>query len=320
MKEIRINEIKGFKIGHAQNEAGATGCTAIICEQGAWAGVDVRGGSPASRETELLRPVNTVEQIHCVMLSGGSAFGLEAGDGAMQYLEEKGIGFDVGIGRVPIVCGASLFDLELVDFNCRPDKAMGYAACKNAELNDPGEGNVGAGTGATVGKFHNMDDYMKSGLGIYAAQVGAVQAGAVVAVNALGDIIDYDTKEILAGLLNKEKTGFADTVKVMYEEIENTRDLWSGNTTIGCVITNAKLTKSQCNKLASIAHNGYAQAIRPVHSTADGDTIFVMSTGQVEVGVDALGALVTEVMARAINRAALTTEPAYGLHAARDFR
>ncbi|MGI6029228.1 MAG: P1 family peptidase [Candidatus Heteroscillospira sp.] len=319
MKEIKINEIKGFKIGHAQNTEGATGCTAIICEQGAWAGVDVRGGSPASRETELLRPVNTVEQIHCVMLSGGSAFGLEAGDGAMQYLEEHGVGFDVGIGRVPIVCGASLFDLELVDFNCRPDKAMGYAACKNAELNDPGEGNVGAGTGATVGKFHNMDDYMKSGLGIYAAQVGAVQAGAVVAVNALGDIIDYDTKKILAGLLNKEKTGFADTVKVMYDEIENARDLWSGNTTIGCVITNAKLTKSQCNKLASIAHNGYAQAIRPVHSTADGDTIFVMSTGEVEVGVDALGALVTECMARAINRAALTSEPAYGLPAARSF-
>ena len=319
MKEIKINEIRGFKIGHAQDLKGATGCTAIICEQGAWAGVDVRGGSPASRETELLRPVNTVEQIHCVMLSGGSAFGLEAGDGAMQYLEEKGVGFDVGIGLVPIVCGASLFDLELEDFNCRPDKAMGYAACKNAELNDPGEGNVGAGTGATVGKFHNMDDYMKSGLGIYAAQVGAVQAGAVVAVNALGDIIDYDTKKILAGLLNKEKTGFADTVKVMYDEIENARDLWSGNTTIGCVITNAKLTKSQCNKLASIAHNGYAQAIRPVHSTADGDTIFVMSTGEVEVGVDALGALVTEVMARAINRAALMTEPAYGLHAARDF-
>lgn len=319
MKQIDISEIKGFKIGHAQNTEGATGCTAILCENGAWAGVDVRGGGPATRETDLLRPVNSVEQINCVMLSGGSAFGLEAGSGAMQYLEEKGAGFDVGIGRVPIVCGCSLFDLELEDFHARPDKAMGYEACRNAEANTPGQGNVGAGTGATVGKLHNTEGYMKSGLGIYAAQAGPVQVGAVVAVNALGDIIDYDTKEILAGLLNKEKTGFADTVKTIYEEMDDTRSLWSGNTTIGCVITNAKLTKSQCNKLASIAHNGYAQSIRPVHTTVDGDTIFVMASGEVEVNVDALGALVTECVGRAINNAALQSEPAYGLLAARSF-
>ena len=289
MKEIPVSEIKAFKIGHAQDTEHATGCTAILCEQGAWAGVDVRGGSPASRETELLRPVNTVQQINCVMLSGGSAFGLEAGDGAMQFLEEQGFGFDTGFGKVPIVCGASLFDLELVTNKVRPDKAMGYAACVNAYSGqEPSEGNVGAGTGATVGKFHGPGGMMKAGLGIYAAQVGAVQCAAIVAVNALGDIIDYDA-------------------------------LWGGNTTIGCVITNAKLDKSQCNKLASIAHNGFAQAIRPVHSTADGDTIFLMASGEVEVGVDALGALVTECMGRAINRAALTAEPAYGLKAARDF-
>lgn len=320
MKEIPVSQMKGFKIGHAQDVEHATGCTAILCEQGAWAGVDVRGGSPASRETELLRPVNTVQQIHCVMLSGGSAFGLEAGDGAMQFLAERDVGFDTGYGRVPIVCGASLFDLELVSNQVRPDKAMGYAACVDAMSGkEPAQGNVGAGTGATVGKFHGPEYMMKSGLGIYAAQSGAVQCAAIVAVNALGDIMDYDTKKLLAGLLTEDRSAMADTVQVMYREIENNRKPWAGNTTIGCVITNAKLDKCQCNKLASIAHNGYAQAIRPVHCAADGDTIFLMTTGEVEVGVDAVGALITECMGRAINRAALNTEPAYGLKSAQSF-
>ena len=320
MREIPVSQIKAFRIGHAQDLEHATGCTAILCEAGAWAGVDVRGGSPASRETELLRPVNTVQQINCVMLSGGSAFGLEAGDGAMQFLWERGVGFDSGFGNVPIVCGASLFDLELVSNQVRPDKAMGYAACEAAlRGGEPAEGNVGAGTGATVGKFHGTSGMMKTGLGIYAAQVGAVQVAAVVAVNALGDVIDYDTKKILAGLLTEDGSAFADTVQVMYGEIERSRSLWGGNTTIGCIITNAKLDKCQCNKLASISHNGFAQAIRPVHSTADGDTIFVMASGEVEVGVDAVGALMTECMARAINRAALTAAPAYGLKSAQSF-
>ena len=313
--------MKGFRVGNAENPEAATGCTAIICENGAFAGVDVRGGSPASRETELLRPVNTVQQIHCVMLSGGSAFGLEAGDGAMQFLDEQGIGFDTGFGKVPIVCGASLFDLELVTNSVRPDKAMGYAACKAAFDGVPAlGGNHGAGTGATVGKFSGADYMMNSGLGIYAVESGDVQVAAVVAVNALGDVFDFDTKKILAGMLNAEKDGFADSVKVMYDQIEKPKDLWGGaNTTIGCVLTNAKIDKCQANKLASIAHNGYAQAIRPVHSSADGDTIFVMATGEVDVGIDALGVLVTEVMARAINRAVLDAEPAYGLKAASDF-
>ena len=321
MRQIPISAMSGFKVGSAQNIEAATGCTAIICEKGAFAGVDVRGGGPASRETELLRPVNTVQQINCVMLSGGSAFGLEAGDGAMQFLEERGVGFDSGFGLVPIVCGASLFDLELVTNKIRPDKAMGYAACKAAFSGDePKEGNSGAGTGATVGKFRGPDGMMKSGLGIYAVELGAVQCAAVVAVNALGDIIDYDDRHIMAGLLTEDKSALADSVSVMYEQIGHARELWGGNTTIGCILTNAKLDKCQCNKLASIAHNGYAQAIRPVHSSADGDTIFVMSTGEVEVGVDALGALAVEVMARAINRAAAQAEPAYGLKAAGSFK
>lgn len=320
MKEIKISAINGIKVGHAQSIEGGTGCTAIICEKGAFAGVDVRGGGPASRETELLKPVNMVQQIHCVMLSGGSAYGLEAGDGAMQFLEEQGIGFDVGVGVVPIVCGASLFDLVVGDPKCRPDKAMGYEACKNAGVIEPAEGNMGAGTGASIGKYFGPDRMIKSGIGIYAVQLGNVQCAAVVAVNALGDVIDFDTRETIGGLLTEDKSAFMTTEKAMYDEIGLDRDVWSGNTTIGCIITNAKLDKPQCNKLASIAHNGYAMAIRPVHTSADGDTIFVMSTGEVEVNPDALGCLATEVMARAINRAALAAEPAYGLPAASSFK
>ncbi|MBR6701140.1 MAG: P1 family peptidase [Firmicutes bacterium] len=320
MKEIKISDIKGIKVGHAQNIEGGTGCTAIICEQGAFAGVDVRGGGPASRETELLKPINMIQQIHCVMLSGGSAYGLAAGDGAMYYLEEKGAGFDVGVGTVPIVCGASLFDLVVGDPKCRPDKDMGYEACKNSESDEePAEGNVGAGTGATIGKFKGIDYIMKSGLGIYAVQIGDVQCAAVVAVNALGDVIDYDTHERIAGMLNSTKDGIGNTVEAMYEEIGKAKNVFTGNTTIGCIITNAKLNKDQCNKLAQIAHNGYAKVISPVHTSADGDTIFVMATGEVEVGPDSLGALATEVMARAINRAVRKAEPAYGLKAASSF-
>jgi L-aminopeptidase/D-esterase-like protein len=319
MKEVSITDIKGIKVGHAQDFEGGTGCTVILCEEGAYAGVDVRGGGPASRETELLKPVNLVEQIHAVMLSGGSAYGLDAGSGAMQYLEENGKGFDVGVGVVPIVCGASLFDLVVGDPKCRPDKAMGYQACLNASSEKPLEGNIGAGTGATVGKFLGMEYMMKSGLGTYAVQIGEWIIGAIVAVNALGDVVDVDTGKAIAGILNKDKTAIYNTEKTMYEEYDKNRNVFSGNTTIGCVVTNAKLTKTQANKIASIAHNGFARAIRPVHTMADGDTIFVLATGETEVMPDAVGALAADVMARAINRAARMAEPAYGLKAAPDF-
>ncbi|HPO04683.1 MAG TPA: P1 family peptidase, partial [Bacillota bacterium] len=220
MKEVNITDIKGIKIGHAQDIEGGTGCTVILCEEGAFAGVDVRGGAPASRETELLRPVNMVEQIHGVMLSGGSAYGLDAGAGAMKYLEERGKGFDVGVALVPIVCGASLFDLVVGDPKCRPDQDMGYRACLNASSEKPDEGNVGAGTGATVGKFLGMDFMMKSGLGTYAVQMGDWILGAIVAVNALGDVIDADTGKPLAGILNKDKTSLYSTEEAMYEEYD----------------------------------------------------------------------------------------------------
>jgi len=317
LKEIKISEIKGIKVGHAQDVEGGTGCTVILCEEGACAGVDVRGGAPASRETELLRSENMVDRIHAVMFSGGSAFGLDACSGAMQFLEEKGAGLDVKIAKIPIVCGTCVFDINVGDPKCRPDKAMGYDACVAAEKGEPGEGNVGAGTGASVGKFFGRPRMMKGGVGIYAVQAGDVQCAAVVVVNAVGDVFDCETGEQIAGLLSEDKSKLISTVSVMYDEIGKNRNLFSGNTTIGCIVTNAKLTKPQCNKLASITHDGFARAIRPVHTTADGDTIFVMSTGEVQVSPDGLGALASEVMAKAIGRAVRKAEPAYGLKAAR---
>ncbi len=318
MKEINITDIKGIEIGQAQNFEAGTGCTAIIAREGACAGVDVRGGGPASRETDCLRAENMIDRIHCVMLSGGSAYGLEAACGAMDYLEEQGIGFEVGVAKVPIVCGCSLFDLTVGSSSVRPDKAMGYEACKNATSEPPLQGNYGAGTGASVGKYLGMDNCMKSGIGHYTVQAGDVQCGAIVAVNALGDVIDSDHNYILAGLLSEDKLNFLDTSKLMFEDISGDRNVWKGNTTLCCVITNAKLTKAQCNKLASIAHNGYAKAIRPVHTSVDGDTIYVLATGEVEVNTDALGALATEVVAKAIKNAVIHAKAAYGLKAYSD--
>lgn len=321
MEKIEITEIEGVKIGHAQNIEGATGCTVILCENGGIAGVDVRGGAPASRETELLKSENTVEKVHGILLSGGSAYGLDAAAGMMQYLEEKGKGFHVKVGVVPIVCGAALFDLIVGDSKCRPDKEMGYEACLNSEKKEVGEGNIGAGTGASIGKITGVERAMKGGVGIYAIQLGKLKVGAIVAVNALGDIVDVDTNKIIAGLLNKEKNGLANTEEEMYSQYENTeKNIFSGNTTIGCIITNAKLTKSQMNKLASISHNAYAKAISPVHTTVDGDTIFTLTTGEVNTMPDVVGALATRVMGKAINRAVLKAKSAYNLKSVMEIR
>jgi L-aminopeptidase/D-esterase-like protein len=313
LEEIGIHEMAGFRIGHAQDALGATGCTVVLCEGGAIAGVDVRGRAPATRETDLLRPGNTVERVHAVMLSGGSAFGLDACAGAMAYLEERGIGFDVRLAVVPIVCGASLFDLVVGDPRARPDGAMGYAACENADAGEVAEGNVGAGTGATVGKYFGPERMMKSGLGVYALRAGDLRCGAVVAVNAFGDVSDPDTGRPIAGLLNEERTALAGTERHMYAETGVRGDVFSGNTTIGCVLTNARLTKTEANALASAAHNGFARAIRPVHTSADGDAIFALSFGDVSASPDTVGALASLVMARAVARAARTAKSAYGL-------
>lgn len=320
IEQISFTEIEDIQVGHAHNLDAATGCTVVICENGATAGVDVRGGAPGTRETDLLDPVNLVEKIHAVILAGGSAFGLDAASGVMQYLEERKVGFDVGVTRVPIVCGAVLFDLTFGDHRVRPDREMGYQACRNVANGTCAEGNVGAGAGATVGKIRGMDRAMKSGLGCHAIQAGQLKIGALVAVNCLGDVIDPETGERLAGLLNEDRTGLADTEAVMIQFYDGKKTLFSGNTTIGIIATNATLTKSQATKLASMAHNGYARTMRPAHSMYDGDTIFTMATGHIEADVSVLGLLAARIMERAVVSAVEKAQPLLGLKCRADLR
>lgn len=288
MDILKFTDIPGIKVGHAQDMKAGTGCTVVICEEGATAGVDVRGGSPGTRETDLLDPVNLVQKIHAVMLSGGSAFGLDAASGAMQYLEEKGVGFDVQVTKVPIVCSAVLFDLTCGDYKVRPDKQMGYKACENATNKKCPEGCIGAGTGATIGKILGPEYSMKSGLGTYCIQVGDLMVGAIVAVNCLGDVYDSEAGRIIGGVLNKDKKTVGSTEEIMMENYASKKNLFSGNTTIGVIATNAKLTKSEAKKLASMSHNGYGRAMRPAHSIFDGDTIFTMAANRVEADINNL--------------------------------
>lgn len=299
MNEISVYDIEGFKIGHVEDLAAATGCSVIICEKGAVAGVDVRGGAPGTRETDLLDPVNLVQRIHSVVLAGGSAFGLDASSGVMKYLEEKGIGFDAGETKVPIVSSAVLFDLGIGSSKLRPDKVMGYSACLKSENNlKYNDGNIGAGSGATIGKIAGPVFSMKGGLGTFALQVGDLKIGSLVAVNCLGDV--YENGKIIGGALSTDKKSFIDTEKVMIEKYDKSKNLFSGNTTIGVVITNAKINKSEAKKIASMAHNGYGRAIRPAHTMFDGDTIFVMSTCEVDCDLSTLGSLASIVIEKSI--------------------
>ena len=317
VKEINIMEIGGFKVGHSQDYDAMTGCTVVLCDDMAPAGVDVRGGGPASRETPLLNPVSDAKGIHAVLLSGGSAFGLDAAGGVMKYLEERNIGFDVGITKVPLVCQSCLFDLGIGKVDVRPEQKMGYEACENASYEPMEEGNVGAGTGCTVGKIKGMQDCMKSGIGSFAVQVGDLKVGAIVAVNALGDVYDLETGKMLAGVRD-ESNNMCSTEEIMIESMAHD-NLFTGNTTIGIVLTNAKMDKTHLNKVASMAHNGYARTIRPIHTTADGDSIYALSVGAVLEGdVNVVGTLSSYVMAKAINRAVLAAESACGYPAARD--
>ena len=317
VKEINIMEIGGFKVGHSQDYDAMTGCTVVLCDDMAPAGVDVRGGGPASRETPLLNPVSDAKGIHAVLLSGGSAFGLDAAGGVMKYLEERNIGFDVGITKVPLVCQSCLFDLGRGKVDVRPEQKMGYEACENASYEPMEEGNVGAGTGCTVGKIKGMQDCMKSGIGSFAVQVGDLKVGAIVAVNALGDVYDLETGKMLAGVRD-ESNNMCSTEEIMIESMAHD-NLFTGNTTIGIVLTNAKMDKTHLNKVASMAHNGYARTIRPIHTTADGDSIYALSVGAaLEGDVNVVGTLSSYVMAKAINRAVLAAESACGYPAARD--
>ena len=436
-KRIDVRDIDGFKLGNAENQSAGTGCTVIISENGAVAGVDVRGGGPATRETDLLKSENTVQAVNAVVLSGGSAFGLEAGSGVMKYLEEKDIGFKVGERNVPIVTQASLYDLDVGSGDVRPDLNMGAQACINAYEGIFDHGNHGAGTGASVGKFYGMDRAMKSALGTFACSDDVLEVGALTAVNACGDVYNGNNN-IIAGLLSKDKEYIKGSISVMKnhvhgeggpeapdirdpfkndeivvtnevdddgdvnteidelsikhditdqqnsadiqtvktsdyeavsEEIEDNKedsrseideieskikelraelesnaehhdtlfkeDSVQGepdhepipveemgydvpfNTTLSCLITNAKLTKTQANKLASILHDGFARAIKPVHGTLDGDAIFVMTTNQVEVNFDAFAALATDILQYSVIDGALAATDAYGLKASR---
>ncbi len=298
MKEISITDIEGALLGNATDTEAMTGVTAALFPKGAICGVDIRGGGPASRETHLLNPVAACEAVHAVVLSGGSAFGLEAAGGVMQYLEEQGIGFDTGYAKVPLVCASCIYDLCIGSATRRPDKSMGYAAAAAAWQGAFGIGNVGAGTGATVGKLKGADFMMKAGLGSYAVDIDGLQVGAVVAVNALGDI--YDGERIVAGMLNDRRDGFEDSVQYLIRNIAPKGNLFTANTTIGLVVTNAAFSKAEMNKIAAMASNALPIAIRPVNTTADGDSIYAASVGTVQADINAVGTLATEVLRRAI--------------------
>ena len=316
-----ITDVEGIKVGHYTDREGITGCTVVLCEGGAVGGVDVRGSAPGTRETDLMRPVNLVQEVHAVVLTGGSAYGLDAATGVMRWLEEQGIGFDVGVGVVPIVPAAVLFDLTIGDPKARPDAEAGYLACQSAADGPVAEGSVGAGTGATVGKLLGPKLATKSGLGTASVRIGkGIVVGAIVAVNAFGDVVDPDTGAILAGTRKPVVGGFVNTAKRMQGDLGQTI-LGLANTTLAVVATNSYLTKEAANKVAQMAHDGLAQAIRPVHTMLDGDTVFALATGQragATVDVSAVGAVVASVLAEAVVRAVRQATSLAGVPAPRD--
>jgi L-aminopeptidase/D-esterase-like protein len=297
-----FGEIPGLQVGHAQDFEAATGCTVVLTPAGAVCGVDQRGGAPGTRETDLLRPMHRVEQVHGVLLTGGSAFGLAAADGVVRWLEEYQAGYDVGVARVPIVPAAVLFDLAIGRADLRPDAAMGYAACQAAVNQLPSKdlGTMGAGTGATVGNILGPAHRMKGGLGSSVIELGqGLWVGALFAVNCLGDVVDLTSGRILAGARKLPEGGFADTMQQLKEMSEGITG--PGNTVIGVVATNARLSKEGANKVAQMAHDGLARAVRPAHTMLDGDTIFALGTGQGPAAeVNLIGAFAAEATVQAI--------------------
>lgn len=301
IQEIAITDMIEVSVGNVQNEEAKTGVTVLLFERkGATVGVDISGGGPASRETPLTSPVTADNPINAIVLSGGSAYGLAAADGVMRCLEDHGIGFDTGYAKVPLVCQSCIYDLGYGSATIRPDSVMGYAACERAlSGGNPSCGSVGAGTGATVGKICGMKRAMNAGLGMYAVQLGELRMAAVVAVNALGDIFDPSNGKKIAGLRTADGTAFGDSCEELWK-MGQRDNLFTGNTTIGAVITNGKFTKSQMNKIASMTRNAYARCIRPVGTMADGDSIYAASAGNVEADLNVAGTLAAYVMERAI--------------------
>lgn len=319
MKEISIKDIQNIRIGQVENAAAGTGCTVLICRDGMRAGLDVRGGGPASRESQLLNPLTAARVIHGIVLAGGSAFGLGAADGVMRLLEERGIGYDVGVTKVPLVAQADLFDLTVGDPFVRPEASMGYEAAGLA-LDAPNyrDGNYGAGCGATVGKITGMGCCMKTGMGSFALELGALQIGAVVALNALGDVFNWRSGEQIAGVLREDRSGFRSTAEIMKKDSSVIENRFTGNTTLAVVITNAAFEKPALCKIAGMGHDGFARSIRPVHTSFDGDSIFAVSVGDLKADQELVGTLAAEVISEAIIRAVESAESAYGFPAARD--
>lgn len=300
-----ITRVAGIEVGHFTDARRPTGCTVVMAREGAVGGVDVRGAAPGTRETDLLDPCNLVEKVHAIVLAGGSAWGLEAATGAVRWLEERGVGFDVAVGRLPIVPAAVLFDLLVGDMRIRPDAAAGYAACAAASSADPAEGNVGAGAGAVVGKVFGIQHAMKGGVGTASVTVDGVTVGALIACNALGDVIDPDTAQVMAGARTDDGRALRDTRRALLRGQPPQPLLAGTNTTIGVVATDAILTKVQAHRLAIAAHDGLARSINPVHTMSDGDTLFSLGTGRAgkSLGMMVLATMAAEATARATVRA-----------------
>lgn len=318
-----LTDVPGVTVGHAQDLEAVTGCTVVLCPGGAIGGVDQRGGAPGTRETDPLRPMHLVQHVHAVMLAGGSAFGLEATSGAVRWLEARGIGFDVGVARVPIVPAAILFDLGLGRADVRPTAEMGLEACQAATGGPVAMGSVGAGTGASVGKILGMERAVKSGIGSASQRLdNGLVVGALVAVNCMGDVVDPATGGIVAGprrLDDQPGDGpYANTLNLM-RRMARQGDLTFGrgeNTVIGVVATNARLNKEAVNKVAQMAQDGVARCIRPAHTMVDGDTLFALATGELEADVNLVGALAAEAVADSILRAVRLATSLGGLPAA----
>ena len=305
-----ISDVRGLLVGHFTDPRRPTGCTVILTPQGAVAGVDVRGAAPGTRETELLSPLNVVEQVHAVLLAGGSAFGLDAAGGVMRWLEAKGVGVQVGPVRVPIVPAAILFDLFIGDASIRPDAAAGHAACVAASTQPSAQGNVGAGAGATVGKLFGIERAMKGGIGCASVTVNGITMAALVAVNAVGDVVDPATGAVVAGARSVDGGSMIGTTRAILDGAVLAQLLPGSATSIGVVATDAVIDKVQANKIAQMAHDGLARSIDPVHTQADGDTLFALGTGSsgLRVHTTVLGALAAVVVARAVLNAVRAAE------------
>jgi L-aminopeptidase/D-esterase-like protein len=314
-----ITDVPGIEVGHAQHPSGSTGCTVILCRAGAVPGVDAHGGAPGTRETDCLRPENIIPAAHAVFLSGGSAYGLDCGAGIMRFLEERGIGFNVGVAVVPIVAGAVLNDLGFTGGRQRPDAATGYAACQAAAASEARQGNVGAGTGAAIGRLSGtIKGMVKGGLGTASVRVGDLVIGAIVAVNCNGDVTDPATGEVLAGTLTADRKRIAGAMRMMTDLSGGYKEGFPANTTIGVVATNGLLTKAAASRVAMMAHDGFARTINPVHTLGDGDVIFALGTGSVSADINRVGALAAMVMAEAVANAVRSADSLLGVPCWRD--